>query len=135
MCDGKRRGAVRSSAPLTNPSQPGLHMTTNRFVHQCVLVVAATLAAGTLSSCMSARKCDATSCEGDARITANLDAWLYEDKAIQPFSVTVQTIDGTVYLYGIVDTQMQKNIIEDQARKTPGVKSVVNSLSVRGNVW
>jgi osmotically-inducible protein OsmY len=108
---------------------------TIRFVQKTALVLVTVLTASTLASCMSARKCDSTSCEADARITANLDAWLYDNKAIQPFTVTVQTIDGTVYLYGIVDTQLQKNIIEDQAGKTPGVKKVVNSISVRGNVW
>jgi osmotically-inducible protein OsmY len=108
---------------------------TIRFVHKCVLVVAAALAAVALSSCTNARKCDTAACAGDAQISASLDKWLSDNKAFQPNAVTVQTINGTVYLYGIVDTQLQKNLIDEQARNTPGVKSVVNSIGVRGGVW
>jgi osmotically-inducible protein OsmY len=104
-------------------------------VHKSVLVVAAALAACALTSCMSARKCTTADCAGDAQISASLDKWLYDNKAIQPYTITVQAIDGVVYLYGIVDTQLLKNVIEEQAQQTPGVKRVVNSISVRGNVW
>jgi len=108
---------------------------TIRLVQKSMLVIATALAACATASCTNARKCTTDACAGDAQIKASLDDWLFQNKAIQPYTITVQTIDGVVYLYGIVDTQLVKNVIEEQAHKTPGVRRVVNSIGVRGNAW
>jgi osmotically-inducible protein OsmY len=44
--------------------------------------------------------------------------------------LTVQTLDGVVYLYGVVATDLVREEAESIALKAPGVKKVVNSLGV-----
>jgi osmotically-inducible protein OsmY len=88
-----------------------------------------------LAACSTAPACPSGGCQGDALIKQRVDQMIYDKKAIEPFSITVQAKNGVVYLYGIVDTQLQKNILEEETTKIPGVKRVVNSISVRGNVW
>jgi osmotically-inducible protein OsmY len=97
--------------------------------------VLAIVLACALSGCATAPKCNGSACEGDTRIKQQVEQVINDNKAIQPWSITVQTIDGVVYLYGIVDTGLQRNVIEEQAAAVPGVKRVVNSIGVRGNVW
>jgi osmotically-inducible protein OsmY len=43
-------------------------------------------------------------------------------------------VDHTVYLYGLVDTDIQRLMAESLAQQVPGVTKVVNSISLQGNV-
>jgi len=97
-----------------------------------VLVI---LLACALSACATTSKCGASGCEGDARIKEQVEDVIHRNQAIQPWSITVQAIDGVVYLYGTVDTGLQRNVLEEEAAAVAGVKRVVNSITVRGNVW
>jgi len=45
-------------------------------------------------------------------------------------SIQVQSIGHVVYLHGLVDTNLQKALVESIAEKTPGVERVVNSLEL-----
>ena len=47
-----------------------------------------------------------------------------------PNSVRVQTIDHVVYLYGQVDTELQRLMAQDVAQAVPGVRRVVNSIGL-----
>ena len=98
------------------------------------LLVAA-VAASTLAGCATYRKCGFAGCVGDAKITANVEALLRENKAIEEWGIKVQTLDRVVYLYGLVDTNLERNIIEATVLEVPGVARVVDSIAVRGNVW
>jgi osmotically-inducible protein OsmY len=93
------------------------------------------LLSGALAGCSASQSCPPGGCQGDALIKQHVDQMIYDNKAIQPFSITVQAKNGVVYLYGIVDTQLQKNVIEEETGKIQGVKRVVNSITVRGNVY
>ncbi len=98
-------------------------------------LLAATLALLTLLSlngCAAHRKCEANSCADDAAITATIQSALYANKAIAAWEIQVQTINHTVYLYGVVDTNVQRSFIEETAHETEGVEKVVNSISIRG---
>lgn len=96
------------------------------------LAVVALLALASLAGCAAQHKCPADSCADDAAITKKIEATLYENKAIATWDIQVQTINHTVYLYGLVDTNVQRSFIEETAHKTPGVEKVVNSISIRG---
>jgi osmotically-inducible protein OsmY len=93
------------------------------------------VAASTLAGCATYRKCGFAGCAGDAQITAHVEALLRENKAIEEWGIKVQTLDRVVYLYGLVDTNLERNIIEATALEVPGVTRVVDSIAVRGNVW
>jgi len=44
----------------------------------------------------------------------------------------VQTLDHVVYLYGMVDTDLERLVLAGTAQKVPGVTRVVESFGVRG---
>jgi osmotically-inducible protein OsmY len=87
-----------------------------------------------LAGCAAQRKCESVACADDAQITARIEKLLYDNKAIATWDIKVQTINHTVYLYGIVDTNVQRAFIEESARKTQGVEKVVNSISIKGRL-
>ena len=81
------------------------------------------------------QKCAANGCPDDARITGEVMAKLRANPALPSWDIQVQTLDHTVYLYGLVATGLERNIVEDTARQIPGVTKVVNSISVRNGVY
>jgi osmotically-inducible protein OsmY len=100
--------------------------------------LAAALLATTLAACSTVdvyRKCGFAGCAGDARITASVEGRLRENLAIEYWGIQVQTLDHVVYLYGLVDTGLERNIIESTALEVPGVERVVNSIGIRNTVW
>jgi osmotically-inducible protein OsmY len=81
------------------------------------------------------RKCADARCPDDARINAAVKAEIFTHPALRPpDDIGVQTIDGVVYLSGLVDTDQEKDIAEAAARGVAGVSRVVNSIGVRSQV-
>jgi osmotically-inducible protein OsmY len=79
-------------------------------------------------------KCGLSGCPGDARITADIRAKLYSRPDIFDGDISVQTLDRIVYLYGIVDTDVERIEVIATARSAPGVADVVDSLTIRNNI-
>ena len=67
----------------------------------------------------------------DAGITASVKTKIVADKAANLTRIDVDTIRGTVYLSGLVDSAQQRTRAERLAKQISGVKSVVNNLQVR----
>jgi osmotically-inducible protein OsmY len=87
--------------------------------------------AGALSACAAYEKCGLSGCPGDAQIGADVRALLSQHPGVgSPGAVSVQTLDGVVYLYGIVDTDLMREEAEEIALQAPHVKKVVNSIGV-----
>ena len=98
----------------------------------CALVFALLLAA--LSGCAAYQKCGVGGCPGDAEITAAVQAAYGQHADLQPPNmINVQTINRVVYLYGLVATDLQRQIAESVAQQVPNVAKVVNSIGVSGN--
>jgi len=77
------------------------------------------------------RACDSPGCPEDQRITAEVRARLAERPALSaPNMVYVATRDSVVYLSGQVATPLQRTDAEELVRETPGVKQVVNTISL-----
>jgi len=73
-------------------------------------------------------------CPGDANISAAVEARFTQHAALEPPNLlSVQTYDQIVYLYGLVDTALERDLAESVARDTPGVRKVVNSIGISGN--
>jgi osmotically-inducible protein OsmY len=69
-------------------------------------------------------------CSGDQKITAQYDALLKQHPALEaPNSVRANTVNGVVYLYGQVDTEVERSEAEELARQVAGVRRVVNSIN------
>jgi osmotically-inducible protein OsmY len=89
-----------------------------------------------LPGCATFKECGFAGCAGDARTTAEVQALFNRHPALQPPNeISIQTLDHVVYLYGLVDTNMEQRLAEEVAMQAPGVVRVVNSIAVRGNVW
>src|SRR5271170_7216100 len=65
----------------------------------------ALLLAGMLSGCAAYEKCGFGGCAGDAEISAAVRVRFSQHPGATPAgAVSVQTLNGVVYLYGVVDT-------------------------------
>jgi osmotically-inducible protein OsmY len=92
------------------------------------------MAAGVLPGCAVYRKCGFAGCLGDAGITSQVRARLVLHPVLEPPNlISVQTLDGVVYLYGLVDTVLERQLAAAVALQTPGVARVVNSIGISGN--
>lgn len=66
----------------------------------------------------------------DATITTKIKAKLLRNGDVNPFNISVETEEGTVYLTGRVNNQHEKDTAERLALETEGVVSVVNHIAV-----
>jgi len=96
--------------------------------------LSAFLACG-IGGCATYQRCGFAGCPGDASITAAIESDLHANKAIQDWNIHVQTFDRIVYLYGIVDTNVERSFIVATANEAPGVRRVGDSIAIRGNGW
>src|SRR5271169_811624 len=87
---------------------------------------------GALPACATYEKCGLSGCPGDAQITAAVSALLDQHPGVgSPGAVSVQTLNGVVYLYGVVDTDLMREEAGEIALHAPNVKKVVNSIGVQ----
>jgi hyperosmotically inducible protein len=82
-----------------------------------------------LSGCATYQQCGAHGCPGDAKITAAVQAQLAQHTEVGSL-IEVQTINGVVYLNGVVGQGMQRETAATVAGNTPGVAKVVNNLGI-----
>ena len=68
----------------------------------------------------------------DSKITSDIQAKLSADSGLQDKQLSVQSANGTVTIAGNVDTQAQRDAAAKYAASEPGVKTVVNNLTVGG---
>jgi osmotically-inducible protein OsmY len=88
------------------------------------------IGAVTLAGCATYRKCGYAGCPGDAEITAEFNALLRQHPALEaPNTVRAHTIDRVVYLYGQVDTELERSEAEALAHQVAGVTQVVDSIN------
>ena len=67
----------------------------------------------------------------DATVTARVKAALIEDPTTKAYQIDVDTYRQTVKLSGFVDTEASRERAGDIARRTDGVRSVDNDLTVK----
>jgi|ERR1035441_7286025 osmotically-inducible protein OsmY len=102
----------------------------NRFNGACACGVALILT-GALNGCAAYRKCGLEGCRGDAHITVEVSTLLNQHSDLEGAnSVHVQTLDHVVYLDGLVDTPLQRQMAESIALQAPGVAQVVNMIAI-----
>lgn len=86
---------------------------------------------GAISGCATYKKCGFAGCPGDANITRDVQELITHYPALMaPNSVRVQTMDHVVYLYGEVNTGLERSMAESVAGAVPGVSRVVDSISL-----
>src|SRR5258708_5030652 len=79
-------------------------------------------------------KCGFAGCAGDQRITRDVQALFEEHPALEPPNlIDVRTLDHVVYLNGVVDTDLERQLAESVAAGAPGVARVVNSIGLNNS--
>ncbi len=66
----------------------------------------------------------------DVGITSKVKGRLIADPDVNPFKIDVDTVAGVVFLKGTVARELQRQEAEELARRTRGVRDVVNDLGV-----
>jgi len=96
----------------------------------CVWLVCVWLAA-VLTGCAPFGECGPRGCSADAKISAEVRALLAQSPSLgAPNQITVETVQGVVYLRGLVSTPYQIAEAESIAEQAAGVASVQNLLSI-----
>ncbi len=67
----------------------------------------------------------------DIWITTKVKRELFKDKEVSGFSIHVETVDGKVYLQGVVGNSLQRQRAATLAKTVKGVTSVVNLLHIK----
>jgi hypothetical protein len=95
--------------------------------------VALAVVLGVLPGCAAYQKCGFGGCPGDEEINADVRLRIDQQPALGPPNLlNVQTLDHVVYLTGLVDTDLERQMAESAARQAPGVTKVINSIGLAG---
>jgi osmotically-inducible protein OsmY len=87
--------------------------------------------AAVLAGCASFGKCGLRECSADARISAEVRTLLAQSPSLGGTNqITVQTVQGVVYLRGLVSTPFQIAEAGNIAAQAHGVTDVQNLLSI-----
>jgi osmotically-inducible protein OsmY len=100
-----------------------------------VIAIAIAIAIATvLPGCAAYQKCGIGGCPGDAKLAADVRTAFEAHPELEPPNLLqVQSVDRVVYLYGLVDTDFQRQMAEAVAHQTSGVTKVINSIGLSGN--
>lgn len=105
---------------------------TSRRRRLSALTLAVILSA-VLDGCAAYMKCGFQGCPGDATLTAEVEKLFHQHPELAPPNLlTIHTLDHVVYLYGLVDTDLEREMAEMVALEAHGVKRVVNSIGISG---
>lgn len=85
-----------------------------------------------LPGCVAYGPCGIRECGGDSATSAEVRQLLHQQPALGVGgSIDVRTYGGVVYLYGLVDTEMERSLAQSMAREAHGAVRVVNLLGVQ----
>jgi osmotically-inducible protein OsmY len=91
----------------------------------CTMLIAA------LGGCATVEKCGLEGCASDQKLSAQVRTLLNAHTELgPPGTIAVETLNGVVYLDGEVVGGLEKRDVESIVRQAPGVKKVVNGISV-----
>jgi osmotically-inducible protein OsmY len=97
-------------------------------------LVAALIVAAALPGCATIEKCGFEGCASDRKITAKVEAIVNAHPEFgPPGTITVQTLNGVVYLNGELADGVDREAVRSMIRRVAGVKKVVSSTVVENN--
>jgi osmotically-inducible protein OsmY len=78
-------------------------------------------------------KCGFAGCPDDQQVSRAVLLLFSRHPVLEaPNLISVNTLDHVVYLNGLVDTDLERQLAESVAADAPGVARVVNSIGVSG---
>ena len=97
-------------------------------------LVAALIVTAALPGCATIEKCGLEGCASDRKITAKVEAIVNAHPEFgPPGTITVQTLNGVVYLDGELADGVDREEVRSIIRRVAGVKKVVSSTHVENN--
>jgi len=97
-------------------------------------LVAALIVVAALPGCATIEKCGLEGCASDRKITAKVEAIVNAHPEFgPPGTITVQTLNGVVYLDGELADGVDRESVRSMIRRVAGVKKVVSSTVVENN--
>ncbi|HXH82516.1 MAG TPA: BON domain-containing protein, partial [Candidatus Tectomicrobia bacterium] len=93
-------------------------------------ILAVLVTAAVLAGCQTTMGRSAGDVIDDSATTATVKSKLVAERPANLTSVGVDTVNGVVYLTGVVDTPQQRIRAEQLAWETKGVRQVVNNIQV-----
>lgn len=99
-----------------------------------LILTASLVLTAALPGCAAYQKCGFGGCPGDAKLASAVrTAFETHPELGPPNLLTVQSVNQVVYLYGLLDTDFQRQMAEAVAHRAPGVTKVINSIGLSGN--
>jgi osmotically-inducible protein OsmY len=95
--------------------------------------IAMLMLSGLLSACASFDKCGFSGCTGDEAITLAVKERLNNSPAYKGDLLRVQTLDGVVYVNGLVSSDYEYFELVGFLKGIPGVTKVVNNTGVQSH--
>jgi osmotically-inducible protein OsmY len=110
----------------------GATMFASKRSTMAVMSFAAVLSAGACAN-FGGRPCESEACVEDAKIRAEVSNAINARPSLRFFNLDIQTAHRDVYLLGLVDTNVDRELAGDIARSVAGVEHVYNALELYGN--
>jgi osmotically-inducible protein OsmY len=107
-----------------------IHVTSHSTRSILLATVVAFSGAGCASLATHEESCSA-GCS-DKSISDAVRRSLFNDASISDTNITVSTVNGIVYLHGLVGTSVEREAAIAEASRVAGVVRVVNSIEING---
>jgi hypothetical protein len=99
---------------------------------RCSTLLACVAINASLAGCAGLEGCRADSCTADLQTDARVRALIDEQGGLgPPDRIAVRTRDHVVYLYGLVDTEMEREFAQSLAARAAGGDRVVSLIGVQ----
>ncbi len=106
------------------------HLPTERHIQRAIYITESIRGVRSVHSELLVGKPAIGAMMSDSWITAQVKTKLWNDKLVSGFSIKVDTVEGKVYLQGIVNDFVQRQRAKDIALKVEGVTAIVDLMQV-----
>jgi len=113
---------IRGHATLTG------YLPTRRHIERAVYITKQIRGVLTVDNKINVGMPKIRSVLSDAWITARIKRQFWNDKLVSGFKIHVNTVNGKVYLQGVVNKLIERQRAKDLARGTPGVTAVIDLM-------
>jgi len=113
---------IRGHATLTG------HLPTRRQIERAVYITKQIRGVLAVSNKLEIGRPKIRTVLSDTWITTRIKRRLWNDKLVSGFKIHVETVNGKVYLQGVVNQLIERQRAKDIAKGTPGVTAVIDLM-------
>ena len=106
------------------------HLPTERHIQRAIYITESISGVISVHSELLVGKPEIGAIMSDSWITAQIKTKFWNDELVSGFSIKVETVEGKVYLQGIVNDFIQRQRAKDIAMKVDGVTAIVDLMQV-----